>query len=268
MKGLTWVGVFVAIGIAAGTIAFALTPAHYRAVTALQATVVRHAYDGRLLPPDDQHVDQMLRALFSEKQTEQLIRELGLYKRERDAGRWADALLRFRRGMAFSRHVESAISQRWTVAFEADDPNVAETVSLRLASHIAEEVHEESYDVWGSFGLSLQNLRWLLRVAESEMTAWSGTHGGRTPPAAMASKYEALYREYTDVQNEIELSTQSHYHGFPPLGLMVEVVGTPRVSDGRIGPSLLRFAGVGAAAGLYLGLFTMPPFFWWRRHVP
>ncbi len=152
------------------------------------------------------------------------------------------------------------------MAFEADDPNVAETVSLRLASHIAEEVHVESYESGDdNLGLYMQDLRGRLAAAQAEMTTWSARHKGKTPPPELTRKYQGLYFEYTDALNENELSLSQHRHRFPPLGLNVEIVRTPRVSDGRVGSSLLLFAGAGAAAGLLIGLFTMPPFFWWRR---
>ena len=48
----------------------------------------------------------------------------------------------------------------------------------------------------------------------------------------------------------------------------VTVVKTPRVFDWRVSPVFLPNVAMGAAAGLIVGLFTMPPFFWWRRHAP
>jgi len=270
MKGLTRVGACVAIGVAAGAIAFALTPARYRAVTPLQVTITWHVpADGFPTFPPRDRFDEMLHNVFSEDWTESLMEELGLYREEREAGHFADALLRFRRNTAFSRRVESDISERWTVGFEADDPSVAEGVSFRLASFLAESVDDEDDDFDESFGLGLQILRDNLLEAESEISTWSAMHGSRTPPAAMTKRYQALVADYTDVLKE----TAGHRvtfspHRVRPITLNIEIVKTPRVSDGRIGPSLLQFAGAGATTGLFIGLFTMPPFFWWRRHAP
>ena len=265
MKGLTWVGACVAIGIAAGALAFALNPARYRALTALQVTVTRHpSYEAFKMNPSDEQFERVLHHAFSEDWTENLMEELGLYREEREAGHFADALLRFRRSTAFSRRVESDISERWTVAFEADDPSVAEEVSYRLASFIAEQGDNDSDEADEPSAFLLKVLREQLLAAESEIETWRSTHEGKTPPAALMKPYEALHAHYSEVLKGVVHGP----HRFRLLQFQYEMVKTPRVSDGRIGPSLLPLAGAGGAAGLFIGLFTMPIFPWWRRHAP
>jgi plasmid stabilization system protein ParE len=256
MKSLAWVGVFVAIGVGAGTAGYALTPVRYGSVTTLQVTVVPHTRDEDLQWRSDRLLDAMLQNPFSEDWMERLMQEFGLYRREREAGRWADALLGLRSDITFSRRVESDISERWTVAFEADDPRVAEKVSSRLASFIAESFKDDGEEADESGAFILEILREQLLATTSEIETWRSTHGSQTPPAALMKQYGAQSAEYRDALRAVP----SGPHRYRLFELHLEMVKTPRVSDGRIGPGLLQCSGSGAVVGLFIGLFTMPFF--------
>jgi len=272
MKGLTWVGAFVLSGIATGSFVFGLTPARYRGVTTLQVTTTpdpHYAEEWRTLREASQEqYAERLNYAFSEDWIEHLMQELGLYRKEREAGRWADALLAFRRSTYFSRRVEDESSELWLIAFEADDPGVATTVSSRLASwlaHQSDDQSRESDEMDRPLQAALQFLVEQLRTADSEIAAWKKTNAGRTPPAALMNGYKALSTEYEGLLKEVVHPVGDRIHYF---SREVTVVKTPRVFDWRVSPVFLPNVAMGAAAGLIFGLFTMPPFFWWRRHAP
>ena len=111
MKGLTWVVVFVAIGIAAGAIAAALMPARYRAVTAVHIEAARDP-DVTFLYRLNARLDDLLQRSLFEDRMERLMQEVGLYKAERDSGRSADALLLLPRVRHHCHHEPSTASPR------------------------------------------------------------------------------------------------------------------------------------------------------------
>jgi hypothetical protein len=273
MKGLTWVVVFVAIGIAAGAIAAALMPARYRAVTAVHIEAARDP-DVTFLYRLNARLDYLLQRSLSEDRMERLMQEVGLYKAERDSGRSADALLLLRASTAVLRHREDETTERWMVAFEANDAGTAELTSLRLASLIKEQADTRG---WRLGGLSteedpkverlLEDIRAELILSETEIREWPRKHDGRPAPPALRKQFDALGRDYSASLKRYEpIEANIDFAG--PVQLKAEIVKVPRGFDGRVDPPFRSFAGMGAAAGLFIGLFTMPPFFWWRRHIP
>jgi hypothetical protein len=221
--------------------------------------------------PSDERFAELLHRAFSENWTERLMQELGLYRKEREAGRWADALLEFRRSLTFSRRVESEISERWLVAFDGDDPRVAEIVSSRLASAVVDAFDDdrrndrERDELDSPVGPALQLLRERIWAAKAKISRWEKTHDGGTVPAALMKDYEALMAKYLELLEEVVDRVGQRERTDT---LSVRPVKTPRVSEGRVSPLLLHFVGAGALAGLLIGLFTMPLFLWWRRHLP
>jgi len=273
MKGLGWVGAFVAAGMAVGVLGAALMPARYRAVTAVHIEAVRDS-DVTFAYRLNAQLDELLQSAFFEDRMERLMQDLDLYKAERDSGHSADALLLLRASTAVSRHRENETTERWMVAYEANDASAAERTSLRLASLINEEAGKTRWKGWrlsdeGDQEIErlLEDVRAVVRASEVEIQEWPAKHGGRPAPAALRKQSDALLRDYVESLKRLE-PIELNIDSVPPVELKAEIIKTPRAFNGRVDPPFASFAGLGASAGLLIGLFTMPPFFWWRRHAP
>jgi hypothetical protein len=242
-------------------------PARYRAVTAVHIEAVRDP-DGTFPYRFNSRLDDLLQNALSEDRMERLMQELDLYKAERDSGHSADALLFLRASTAVSRHREDDTSERWMVAFEANDSGTAERTSLRLASFIKEVANVTGLGLDPEkdreLTRSLEDVKALLRGSEAEIKRWSRTHGGRPAPPALRTQYDALLRDFVDVLRHYE-PIRRNIDSAGRVELKSEIIKAPMAFDGRVDPPFRSFAGLGALTGLFIGLFTMPPFFWWRR---
>ena len=234
MKGVRWVGVLVAVGIAAGTIAAALMPARYRVVAAvhIEATPdpdITFAY--RL----EYQLNYLLLSVVSHDAT-------------------------------VSRHRENETTERWTIAVDAGDTDTAARTSLRLASSIKERADrtKQPFGVDGQETALAEDVRALVAVSQVAIESWARTHEGKPIPTAMLREHESLRGALFELLGRNKPFYEGPRRLSATIPLEARIVRTPRVLDGRVDPPFRSFAAWGAAAGLCLGLLTLPPFVWWR----
>jgi hypothetical protein len=260
MRVRTWLGICAALGLLAGAATVALTPARYRALTTLDVQATR----GAGTPDDDlfpyrlrDQLDGTLRSAVSEENMVRLMQAHDLYKTERESGRAWDALLRLRRSIHVVRKRESDTTERWTVAFEADDPAAAERGSSGLAELIKREgdttleTRPSDFDI--AIGPLLEDAKERLVASESKMKAWVRAHGGG-PPAAMLTETAGLHDEFVTLLRRAEDERPPRpQHWRPPIETEFTIVKSPRVSDGRIALRFCRSPGAALPPPFFLG---------------
>jgi len=268
MKGLTWVGVFVSIGIAAGTIAFALTTRRYRGVTTLQVKAVpddsesADSFRQRL----DGQVQGTMQAALDENRMERLIQEFDLDGDEDEEGYPADALIALRESTSIARHADTSEAvERWDVAFEAADPALAEAITSRLALMIETDANRNALTVEmvGSGLYEDLETQWI--ASKKVMDSWVRAHGDSPAPPAMARQHKALSAAFDEFMERAKGLNLFGYHRRLPIQAEFEIVGTT-VSETRVGPALVEFAAAGAALGVVAGVITLPFLVWWHRY--
>lgn len=253
-----WLLALVPLGAAVGLGASYFSPPIYRAevsVLLLPAAVPTHVMPVDLKPHLDARLTVASMQVLSGERLDVLIRDVGLYGRNRPVTE--DTIARMRQDISLTIVASGERGAWFTVAYHAADPMIAMRVVERLASLVVQENLGHAEPSLGptdpALQVRLEDMGQRLAAVSAELDQARRGAAGSRPVAVLDIEHQVIRDQYRSLYERAQVAGT----GRPAIGEQFRILEPARLPDRPVGPVRLLWTGLGAAAGLIAACATL-----------